>query len=351
MYERISSNVRKSWLLIFGFALFVILIGWVASYFTVLGYWTVVIAVVIAIVMTWTSYFASDKIALSMSRAKPADPNQFQQLHNIVEGLSIAAGIPKPRVFVVDDQAPNAFATGRNPEHAAIAVTTGLLAKMNRDELEGVIAHELAHVQNRDTLVMTLAVTLVGVVVLLADIFIRMLWFGGGRDNDRGGGLGAPIAILGIILLLLAPIVAQIMQFAISRQREFLADAEAINFTRYPVGLINALAKLKGDQTVVRTASRATAHLWIEEPIATQHVKGQRGTKTGSRLNRLFSTHPSLDDRIAALKQSAFGGTYAPPQDMPQPPAAPPGSPQQPQAPMPPTAPPGSYPPGSYPPS
>lgn len=306
MYERIAANIRKSWFLIIGFILFVCLIGLVAGYLTGYGYWPVGIAVIIAIAMTWGSYFASDKIALSVSRAKPADPSHYQQLHNIVEGLALAGGMPKPRVYVVNDDAPNAFATGRNPEHAAIAVTTGLLAKMKRDELEGVLAHELAHVKNRDTLVMTLAVTLVGTIVLLADILLRMMFFGGGRDNDRGGGLGLPFAIIGIALLVISPIIAQAMQFAISRQREFLADAEAINLTRYPPGLINALDKLRGDRTVVKSASRATAHLWIESPTQNEAQKGQRGaSKSGTWLNRMFETHPPLDDRIAALQSIA----------------------------------------------
>ena len=306
MYERIASNVRKSWMLVLGFTLFVILIGFVAGRLTALGPWAVVIAVVIAVGMTWMSYFNSDKIALSMSRAVPADPQRYVQLHNIVEGLSLAGGLPKPRVYVVEDMAPNAFATGRNPEHAAIAVTVGLLAKMKRDELEGVIAHELAHVKNRDTLVMTLAVTLVGVIVLLADILLRALWWGGGRDSDRGGGLGLPFAIIGIVLLLVSPLIAQVMQMAISRQREFLADAEAINLTRYPTGLINALEKLRGDRTVVRSASRATAHLWIESPTQNEAQPGVRGgSKSGTWLNRLFETHPPLEQRIAALHQMA----------------------------------------------
>lgn len=313
MNERISSNIRKSWFLIIGFTLFVVLIGFIAGRLTALGPYAVVIAVVIAIAMTWTSYFKSDKIALSMSRAVAADPTRYQQLHNIVEGLALAGGLPKPRVYIVNDDAPNAFATGRNPEHAAIAVTTGLLAKMKRDELEGVLAHELAHVKNRDTLVMTLAVTLVGVIVLLADILLRALFWGGGRDNDRGGGLGLPFAILGIALLVLSPFIAQIMQLAISRQREFLADAEAINLTRYPTGLINALDKLRGDRTVVRSASRATAHLWIESPTQLEAQPGQRGgSRSGTWLNRLFETHPPLEQRIAALHSLAGTALAAP---------------------------------------
>lgn len=309
MYERVSSNVRKTWLLIAVFVLLTLAIGWFFGIFTDSGYWGLGIAAAVAIAMTWGSYFASDKIALSISRAKPAEGPRYQQLHNIVEGLSIAAGIPKPRVYVVEDSAPNAFATGRNPEHAAIAVTTGLLAKLTRDELEGVIAHELSHIQNRDTLVMTLAVTLVGVIVLLADWVLRIMWFGGGDDDHKG--IAAPIAIVGFVLLLIAPLIAQLMQFAISRQREFLADADGVLLTRYPPGLVNALKKLRDDQTVVRSGSRATAHLWIESPIALQKARGRRGaTRQGAWLNRLFETHPPLEKRIEALESSELSSTY-----------------------------------------
>ncbi|MDQ3940179.1 MAG: M48 family metallopeptidase [Actinomycetota bacterium] len=306
MYERVGSNIRKTWMLMFIFFALVVAIGWLFSfYFPDFGMWPLGIAVVVSIGMTWGSYFASDKIALSMSRAIPADPVADRQLINIVEALAIAAGIPAPRVYVIEDDAPNAFATGRDPEHAAVAVTRGLLGKMSRDELEGVIAHELSHVKNRDTLVMTIAVTLVGIIVLLADWLLRALWWGGGgRDRDRGGGLGAPIALLGLLLLILAPLFAQLLQFAISRRREFLADADGVLLTRYPAGLINALNKLKEDHTVVRTASRATAHLWIEAPIA--RAAGE-GSSKGKWLNRMFNTHPPLDERIAALQSSLSG--------------------------------------------
>ncbi|MGH2787098.1 MAG: M48 family metalloprotease [Actinomycetota bacterium] len=315
MYERISSNVRKTWLLIAFFIVFVAVIGFFFGYFTSSGPWGLIIAVVFAVLMTWGSYFSSDKIALSMSRAKPADEESYNQLHNIVEGLTIAAGIPKPRVYVIEDTAPNAFATGRNPEHAAIAVTTGLLERMNRDELEGVIAHELSHIQNRDTLVMTIAVTLVGVIVLLADLLLRAMWWGaaGGSDDRRGGGLGAPVAIVGFVLLLVSPLVAAVLQAAISRQREFLADADAVLLTRYPDGLVNALRKLQEDQTVVKARSRATAHLWIESPIPRQAARGRRGaTKQGAWLNRMFDTHPPLDMRIHALQKSSVAGAMPP---------------------------------------
>jgi heat shock protein HtpX len=294
-------------MLIFVFVAFTLLVGWVFGLFLHIGLWGLVGAFVFTILMTWGSYFGSAKIALSMSHAKPADPAEFAQLHNIVEGLCLAAGIPKPGVYVVEDTAPNAFATGRNPKHAAIAVTTGLLEKLERDELEGVIAHELSHVKNRDTLVMTIAVTLVGVIVLLADWMIRAMWWGGGDNDSRG--VGAPVAIFGIILLVLAPLVAQLLQFAVSRQREFLADADGVFLTRYPDGLVHALEKLRDDQTVVRTSSRATAHLWIESPIARSAAETRRGSakKQGAWLNRMFDTHPPLEERIAALQSSTVG--------------------------------------------
>ncbi|HYI45398.1 MAG TPA: M48 family metalloprotease [Actinomycetota bacterium] len=304
LYDRIASNVRKTWLLIFVFLVFVLAIGYVFGEYVGIGFWGMGGAAILAVFMTWGSYFSSDKIALAMSKAQPAgDDPRYAQLHNLVEGLSLAAGMPKPKVYVVDDTAPNAFATGRNPEHAAIAVTTGLLARMNREELEGVIAHELSHVKNRDTLVMTLAVTLVGVIVLLADWFLRSMFWGRGRDR---GGLGVPFIVIGAVLMVFAPLIAKLLQFAISRRREFLADADGVLLTRHPDGLINALVKLKDDPTVVRSASKATAHLWIESPIA-RHL-GEGGAKHGLWLNRLFDTHPPLDERIEALQ----GGLSAP---------------------------------------
>jgi heat shock protein HtpX len=260
----------------------------------------VVFALAIAIALSFGAYWKSDSVALAMSRARPADPVEYARLHNIVEGLCIAAGLPKPRVYIVDDAAPNAFATGRDPKHAAIAVTTGLLEKMNRIELEGVIAHELSHIKNYDILVSTLAVTLVGFIALMSDIAIRMLWWGGGRnrDDNNGGGPQAILALLGFALLILAPLIAQLMQFAVSRRRESLADMSGVELTRYPPGLISALEKLRDDQTVVHAHSRATAHLWIEQPMPTQKEEGRL-----SRLNRLFDTHPPLEERIAALRE------------------------------------------------
>ncbi len=261
-----------------------------------------VIALVVAGAGSALAYWKSDAIALAMSHARPADPTTYARLHNLVEGLCIAAGLPKPGVYVIEDPAPNAFATGRNPRHAAIAVTTGLMDKLTRIELEGVLAHELSHVKNYDILVSTLAVTLVGVVALLADFSLRFMWWGGPRHRDDsrqgGGGPAAALAILGLVLLLVAPLVARLMQFSVSRRREALADVSGVALTRYPPGLISALEKLKADTTVVHSSSRATAHLWMESPLARTPDEGRL-----SRLNRLFDTHPPLEERIQALKE------------------------------------------------
>jgi heat shock protein HtpX len=298
VYEQIASNKRRSALLIIGFGLLVALVVVAINFLIGGGLVGFAIAAVIAIAVSWISYFNSDKVALAMSHAKPADEHTYARYHNLVEGLCIASGLPKPRLYIIDDPAPNAFATGRNPQHAAIAVTTGLLEKMNRVELEGVLAHELSHVKNYDVLVMTLAVTMVGIIALLSDFFLRFAFWGGGRrgSDERNNPVGAIIAIFGIVLLIFAPLIASLMQFAVSRQREYLADSSGVALTRYPPGLISALQKLKDDTTVVHSSSKATAHLWIEEPLDTE------SPKIGTRMNRLFATHPPLDDRIAALE-------------------------------------------------
>jgi heat shock protein HtpX len=259
-----------------------------------------IIAFVIAAITAGVSYWKSDRIALRVSRAVPADPATYQRLHNLVEGLCIAGGLPKPGVYIIEDPAPNAFATGRNPQHAAIAVTTGLLEKMNRVELEGVIAHELSHIRNYDILVSTIAVVLVGTVAIVTDLSIRMMWWNGGRvsrDGDRQNGSN-PLAIIGIVLLIVAPIVAKAMQAALSRRRETLADTSACQMTRYPPGLISALEKLKADTTTTHSASMATAHLWIEQPLSGVRDEGRLGW-----FHRMFDTHPPLDTRIALLKE------------------------------------------------
>lgn len=280
-----------------GFVAFVILIGWVFTWVFQWGVGGLVLSIVIATGLAFAGYWTSDKVALAVSRARPADPQEFARVHNLVEGLCIASGLPKPRLYVVDDPAPNAFATGRNPKNAALAVTTGLLEKMNRVELEGVLAHELSHVRNYDMLVMTLAVTMVGIIALLADFGVRMFIFGGTRRRGSdGGNIISVLIALGLIVL--APIVATVLQRTLSRRRETLADVSAVEMTRYPPGLISALEKLLDDQAVVASGSRATAHLWIEEP-----VEKHAGESKPGKWGRLFNTHPPLEERIAALRE------------------------------------------------
>ncbi|HEX9774980.1 MAG TPA: M48 family metallopeptidase [Actinomycetota bacterium] len=297
MYEQLEKNVRRSALLIAAFVLVVLAFGWLFGWLFGYGPLGLGIAVVFAVFMAWNSYRNGDKIVLRLSRAREVTHAEQPRLHNLVEGLAIAAGIPKPRVYVVEDPAPNAFATGRDPAHASIAMTTGLLEKMNRVELEGVVAHELAHVKNRDTLVMAIVATLVGVIVLLADWSLRAFWWGGGRRRGGDGGAVGILVLVGILASLLMPLFASIMRAAVSRRREFFADMSGVQLTRYPPGLISALEKLRADTTVVRTAAHATGHLWIESPLDEQKATLQ------SRVNRLFHTHPPMDERIRVLRE------------------------------------------------
>lgn len=289
-------------MLVLAFVALVVAVAWAVDLLVGYGPAGLVVALVVAGAGAFASWWKSDAVVLAMSHARPADPVAHARLLNIVEGLCIASGLPQPRVYVIDDPAPNAFATGRNPRHAAIAVTTGLLEKMNRIELEGVVAHELSHIKNYDILVSTLAVTLVGAIALVADWALRFWWWGGPRhrDDERGGGggLSGVVAVVGLVLLALAPLAAQLMQLAVSRRRESLADLSGVSMTRYPPGLISALEKLRDDTTVVHSASRATAHLWIEQPTARDPSEGRL-----SWLNRLFDTHPPLEERIAALRE------------------------------------------------
>jgi len=301
VYEQIAANKRRTFLMLFGF---VVLITIVAAAIVLLfgGGWVgVIIAFAIAMALAWGSYFNSDKIAIAASRAKPADELEYRRYHNLVEGLCIAAGLPKPRLYVVDDPAPNAFATGRNPKHSALAVTTGLLEKMNRVELEGVLAHELSHVKNYDILVTTIAVTAVGTIALISDIGLRFAFWGGmsnRRDNNNNSGpIGAVIAVASLAVLMLAPFAGYLMQMAMSRNREYLADASGVQLTRYPPGLVSALEKLRDDQAVVHYATKATAQMWIEQPLETDEKK------QGSKFNKLFDTHPPLEDRIKRLQE------------------------------------------------
>lgn len=300
MYDLIASNKRRSVLLMMGFVVFTVLAGVAAGGFLGSPIFGTAIALMISGVMAATSYWKSDAIALRVSRAMPADEQVYKRLHNLVEGLCIAGGLPKPRVYVINDPAPNAFATGRNPKHAAIAVTSGLLEKLDRVELEGVLAHELSHIRNYDILVSTMAVTLVGTIAILTDLAIRMMWWNGGRvsrSSDRNNSAN-PLAFFGFALLIIAPLVAKMMQAAVSRRRETLADVSACQLTRYPPGLISALEKLQADSTVTHSASMATAHMWIEQPLS--------GVNDAGRLagfHKLFNTHPPLSERIALLRE------------------------------------------------
>lgn len=294
MYEQISRNKWKSFFLILFFLVLIFALTWVFGELTDLGPQGLILAAIIALAITWGSYYASDKIVLAISRARPVKKQDYPYLYNVVEGLAIAAGLPKPRCYIIDDTAPNAFASGRNPQNAVIVVTKGLLEKLNRVELEGVIAHEMAHIKNYDVLVQTLAVVMVGVVALLSDWILRSFFWGGARTKRRSkGGSGAAIfVVVGLVLAVLSPLIAQLIRLAISRKREFLADASGALLTRYPPGLASALRKLAADREPLEAANKATAHLYIVNPL--KDIKG--------RVNSLFSTHPPIEERIAALE-------------------------------------------------
>ncbi len=295
MYEQIANNKRKTFLIGFLFLFLIFSLGWVLGEFTGLGKAGVIFAVIISVIATFSSYYYSDRIVLAMSRAKPVTKEEYPYLYNVVEGLAIAAGLPKPRCYVIQDSAPNAFATGRNPKNSVIVVTTGLLEKLNRVELEGVIAHEMAHIKNYDVLLGTVTVVMVGVAVLLSDWILRtFFWTGGRRSRKTGkGNAGAILILLGLVLAILAPLIAQVMRLAISRKREFLADASGVLLTRYPPGLISALKKLDNDPEPLEAANKATAHLYIVNPL--KDIKG--------KVNKLFSTHPPIEERISALEK------------------------------------------------
>lgn len=297
LYKNSDSNKVKTWFLLSGFFIFVILVGFVFSmamdepgilYFVVL----------LSTAMSFGSYWWSDKIVLAMSNAHEIGHDTNRDLYHVVENLCIAAGLPMPRIYVIEDTAPNAFATGRDPEHAVIAVTSGLLNKLDRSELEGVIAHELSHIGNRDILLATVVTVLVGVVVLLADWFRHWTFLGGGRRSDSkiDGRLQIFVIILALILSILAPFFAYMMQFAISRKREFLADADGALLTRYPEGLASALEKISADSEPLEVANRATAHLYIASPF-----KSDTDKKIGF-FARAFMTHPPIKERVAALR-------------------------------------------------
>jgi heat shock protein HtpX len=260
------------------------------TYFGGTGAGIVPIAVGIALVSVWGSYYGSDKLVLTMTGAKLIQESDNPKLFDLIQEVIIASGLPMPKVAIVIDSAPNAFATGRNPEHALIAFTTGILDAMDRDQLQGVIAHEMAHVANRDTLVSAVAATTAGAIAIVSDMLTRMMFFGGGRDRNREGGGNPLMLIISLVILILAPLAAVMLKSAISRKRESLADATAVSFTRNPAGLRSALEVLAADSTVVQQRSTAVAHIWIESPLDSKSV------------SKLFSTHPPIAERIAVLK-------------------------------------------------
>ncbi|MDD2680661.1 MAG: M48 family metallopeptidase [Patescibacteria group bacterium] len=298
LYNYSAVNKRKTWFLMTGFFVFIIIVGYIFSMAMDIPQ-ILPIAVIISIGMAFVSYWYSDKIVLSMSKAKEVDKDNGRELYRLVENLCITAGLPLPKIYIIEDASPNAFATGRDPKHAAIAVTSGLLGKLEKAELEGVIAHELSHIGNRDILISTIATVLVGIVVLLADWFRHWSFFGGrSRNNDNNNGqLGMIIAIVAIVLAILAPFFAQLLNLAVSRKREFAADADAALLTRYPEGLARALEKISYNQPSLKSVNRATAHMFIVSPL--------QGKKTGGSLSwfaKIMMTHPPVEERIKKLR-------------------------------------------------
>lgn len=292
LYTESSKNVSRTWILMGLFLTIVVGIGYfLAYYYQNPGILT--FAIIFAVFMNLLSYWNSDKIALSLARAVPADPDQYRDLHNVVENLAITAGLPKPKVYIIPDQAPNAFATGRDKNHASIAVTEGLLQIMNRTELEGVLAHELSHIGNKDILLQSVVAVLVGFISIIAHMFTRGLMWGGGRRDDREGGANGILMLIGIVFIILSPIVATLIQLAISRKREYLADASGALLTRYPEGLASALEKIAAYGKPMKTANNATAHMYISNPF---------GSKALSGLSNLFMTHPPVEKRIQILR-------------------------------------------------
>lgn len=295
--SQISSNVTKSWLIMAGFVAAVMALGYVFSLAlddggTVMGY-----AFFASLIGSFVSYFWGDGIVLSMSGARPADRKRDFDFFTVTENLSMAAGLPMPRLYVIEDTAMNAFATGRDPKHAVVCATTGLLDRLDRREIEGVVAHELSHIKNFDIRLMVIVAVLVGTVAYAADFFMRSLWWGGGRrgrDDDRSGDVRGVFLLLGIVLAILSPLLATIVRNAVSRKREYLADASGALLTRYPEGLARALEKLKGDREVLEAATNATAHLFIANPF--------KGKNFGAWFSELFDTHPPIDERIRRLR-------------------------------------------------
>ena len=292
LYTQAESNTRKTWLLMTGFFIFIIAVGWFFSFLLDTSI-ILIIAVALSILMSFGSYWYSDKLVLRMCRAKQIEKRDNPELFRLVENLCITAGLPLPKIFIIQESQPNAFATGRDAEHAVVAVTAGLLEKLERTELEGVIAHELSHIGNKDMLLQTVIVVLVGVVAMLSNIFLRITFWGGGR-RDSHGSSGAILLVLGILAAILAPIAASLIRLSISRKREFLADASGALLTRYPEGLARALKKISADSNPMRIANNSTAHLFISNPF--------KGEQRRSWFTKLFMTHPPMEERIANLR-------------------------------------------------
>ncbi|PIU43844.1 MAG: zinc metalloprotease HtpX [Candidatus Nealsonbacteria bacterium CG07_land_8_20_14_0_80_39_13] len=288
LYTQADSNIRKTWLLVTGFLVFIIAIGWLFSY-TQNSPSLLVVAVIFSLATSFFSYWFSDKLVLSMLNAKLIEERDDKELYRLVENLCITAGLPLPKIYIIEEAQPNAFATGRDSNHAVVVVTRGLLEKLERAELEGVIAHELSHIGNKDMLLQTVIVVLVGIVALLSDWFLRISFHGGGRKKE-----GVAILVLGIVAAILAPLAASLIKLAISRKREFLADVSGALLTRYPEGLARALEKISEDPNPMKAANDSTAHLFIASPF-----KGEQKTSWSAKL---FMTHPPIEERIAALR-------------------------------------------------
>lgn len=293
LYTQQRANTQRTWLLMAVFLSLVIALGWMISFYYN-NQAILYIAIIFSLVMNFASYWWSDKIVLSLAGARPAKHDDNMELYHLVENLSITAGLPMPKLYIIEDNAPNAFATGRDKKHAVVAVTTGLLSILNKNELEGVIAHELSHIGNRDILLQSIVVVLVGMIAILSDMFVRSRLVFGNRDNNKGGGI---IALVGLIFIILSPIIASLVQLAISRQREYLADSSGALLTRYPEGLASALEKISSYSGSLKRASNATAHLYISNPF---------GAKAGKGLASLFMTHPPAEKRIAKLREMSF---------------------------------------------
>ncbi|MBL7150242.1 MAG: M48 family metallopeptidase [Candidatus Pacebacteria bacterium] len=291
LYTQAESNIRKTWLLLIAFLIFIIALGWLFSYLLDNSIF-LILAVIIAFLQSFFAYWYSDKIVLAMTKAKPIEKKDNPELYRIVENLCIAAGLPLPKIYIIEEQQPNAFATGRDQNHAVVAVTQGLLEKLERTELEGVIAHELSHIGNKDMLLGTMVVILVGIIAMLSNWFLRISFFSGGRRSRNSGGV--IFVILGISAAILTPIAAMLLQSAVSRKREFLADASGALLTRYPEGLAKALEKISVDPNPMKIANNSTAHLFIASPF--------RGKQSKSWFTKLFLTHPPVEERISALR-------------------------------------------------